>query len=456
MPIDKPLIEKTLATPMGEQAYLIAEKLHDGGHDTWWVGGCVRDMLQGNMPKEIDIATSALPDDVMTVISGRWSVARFDETGKQYGSIIATMGKHSFEVTTFREDDEASDGRHPESVVFGTREKDATRRDITINAIYWNPISRELYDPFGGEADLKESLIRFIGEPGIRIKHDALRMLRAVRFRALIDGQYHPDTFAALREQARLIEILSGTRRLQEIEKMLTGPRPERAFEDLWELGILTYLIPELHACKGVPQPADYHREGDVWDHMMKILQNFREEDSVDVRIAALFHDCGKVETFSLKERIRFDEHASVSADLAAKALDRLQCPARRRDKICWVIRHHMMMSAFADMNDERKAHWYHHPWFTDLLSLFWLDIAGTEPTDFHLYDEINADYHKFLDSHPRPEKPLLTGDEVMDILGLKPGERVGEILTALHQAQIRKEITTKKEAREFVEKMKG
>ncbi len=449
MPLAKEIIDATLRSPQGEAAYKILEKLTDAGYDTWFVGGGVRDMLMGHTPDDIDIGTEARPEEVAKVFP------KTDMTSAPIGSVRVPANGHIFEVTTFREDDEASDGRHPESVTFGKRADDAARRDITVNALYWNPISRERYDPFKGEADLKERLVRFIGDPATRIKHDALRILRVVRFRAFLDGQYHPETYQALREQAALVEGLSGARKLEEIEKILARPRSDRAFEDMWELGILPFIFPELHACKGIPQPADYHHEGDVWEHMMKVLRSFRDEDGPDVRLAALFHDCGKAQTFSLKERIRFDQHASVSADLASDAFDRLQMPGKRRDKIVWIIRHHMMMGSFDGMNDERKAHWYFHPWFGELLQVFWLDIAGTDPSDESLYKKIVQDYEQFLDAHPRPPKSFLTGDEVMEILGIVAGERVGEILALLRKAELAKEITSKKDAREFVEKMK-
>ncbi len=448
MPVDQSIIDATLRSPYGEQAYLIVEKLMDAGFDAWWVGGAVRDMLLGTIPHDIDIATDAEPDEIVDLFS------KVDTRSKLLGSLRIAMKKFSFEVTTFREDDEASDGRHPESIAFSTREKDAHRRDFTINTLYFNPISRGLYDPFGGEADLKEKLIRFIGIAGIRIQHDALRMLRAVRFRALLNGQYHPETYAALRELAPMVETLSGSRQLEELQKMLLGPHPDRALNDLWELSILQYFLPELAACKGIAQPADYHHEGDVWEHMLHIVRAFRKEDGIDIRIAALFHDCGKVQTFSLQERIRFDHHASVSSENARVALTRLQMPAGRIEKICWLIMHHMMMGSFSEMNDTRKAHWYYHPWFAELLQLFWLDIAGTTPQDFSLYDSIVKDYQHFLDSHPRPQRPLLTGEEVMTLAGIRPGEKVGEILLSLHTAQLEKKITSKKEAEEFVQSL--
>lgn len=449
MPLSRDIIDATLSSPQGERAYQVVEKLEGAGFDTWWVGGCVRDMLLGKVPEDIDIATSALPRDVTA------NFAKCDDAGALFGSTFVKVGPYTYHVTTFREDDEASDGRHPESVAFGTRMQDSKRRDFTINAMYWHPISLKFDDPFEGEADLKERLVRFIGDPAIRIKHDALRLLRAVRLRATIAGQYDPKTYRALNEQGSMVEVLSGARQFEELQKVLMGANPDRALEDLWELGILGHFLLELHACKGIAQPADYHHEGDVWDHTLTITQSFTSEHGIDVRLAALFHDCGKVKTFSLKKRIRFDHHASVSADFVGEILKRFQCEARRRDKICWLIRHHMMMGSFRDMSEERKSHWYFHPFFPELLQLFWLDIAGTEPADFSLYKKIVQYYQKFLDSHPRPPKPLLSGEDIMEILGIQPGEEVGKILKILHERQAVGEITKKAEAREFLQRMK-
>ncbi len=446
MSLTSSIIEQTLATPAGTRAYRIVETLTDAGHEALWVGGAVRDMLQGRVPEDIDIATDAKPERVCELFHRAW------DGSAGLGSVRIAMGDQEFEVTTFREEDATSDGRHPESITFSTREKDAERRDFTVNAMYWSPISRALIDPFCGAADLHEKLIRFIGDPATRIGHDALRILRAVRFRALLNGQYHPDTYRALQELAPKTAALSGTRQLEELEKMLDGPHPDRALEDLWELGVLKAILRELHVCKGVPQPADYHHEGDVWDHTLRCLRALTPEHGADVRLAILFHDCGKAETFSLKERIRFDRHASVSADKASSALERMQASKARQRKIDWLVRHHMSMT-FLDMPEDRKGHWYFHPWFAELLQVFWLDVAGTEPSDFALCESILKDYHAFLDAHPRPAKPLLSGHDVMGILGLPEGEKVGRVLQALNAAQAEGSVTTKAEAREFVRK---
>jgi putative nucleotidyltransferase with HDIG domain len=450
MPLSKEIIDRTLGSSYGEQGYRVVETLLDVGHEAWWVGGCVRDMLMDKIPEDIDIATDASPKEIAEIFK------KTDESSARFGAVIVSQEGHIFEITTFREDDTASDGRHPESVRFGTREQDSKRRDFTVNSLYWHPVSGELHDPFNGEMDLHERLIRFIGNPEERIAHDALRLLRAVRFRALIDGQYHPDTFAALHGKAEVIEVLSGTRRLIELEKMLLGSRPARAFEDLWETDVIEHLIPELHACKGVAQPSLPHEEGDVWDHTMQCISSFTDDHEADVRWATLLHDIGKPVTFSIKEdRIHFNDHASAGGKIAKDVLDRLQFPAKRREKICWIIQHHMMMGTFDKIDDERKSHWYYHPWFMELLQLFWLDIAGTTPSGFDLYDSIINDYNHFLDSHPKPPKPILNGHEVMDILGMSSGADVGKVLKALYEAQVRGEIAKKEEAREFVKKFR-
>ncbi len=401
-------------------------------------------MLLGAIPEDIDIATSATPEQVQAVFP------EADLSAATLGAAKVEKRGRTFELTTFRTEDEASDGRRPETVTFGSRDDDAARRDFTVNCLYWQPISRELFDPYAGEKDLSERLVRFIDEPVVRIRHDALRLLRAIRLRAAIDGQYEPATHAALRSEAALLAGLSGPRVLQELEKLLAGPSPDRALRDWEETGALEVLLPELRACRGIAQPRDYHREGDVLEHLLHCVASFRPDDGADVRLAALLHDIGKATTFALEERIRFDGHASASADLVTIILSRLQCPVRRREKVEWLVRHHMHM-AFLELSDERKAHWYFHPWFPELLQLFRLDIAGTNPSDYELLERIIHDRDAFLDAHPRPEKPLLDGEAIMALLGLRPGAEVGRLTRELLLAQTRKEVRTKREATAFI-----
>ncbi len=420
----------------------------DAGHEAWWIGGAVRDMALGKVPQEIDMTTSALPSMIAELFP------KSDTSAAALGTVVVSAAGCTVEVTTFREDDAASDGRHPESVRFGSRENDARRRDATVNAMYWNPVTRELYDPCGGEHDLREKLVRFIGNADIRIRHDALRILRIIRLRCLLAGQYHPDTYTALKNNAVLTAELSGMRVLQELEKLLKAEKPSMGLEDWQELGVLKVLFPELEACKGVAQPHEYHKEGDVWEHLKACTDSFTDDFGPDIRLASLFHDVGKVVTFSVKERIRFDHHAAASAAIVGDIFRRLQLTAERTKKIQWLLEHHMMMGAFESLSDERKAHWYFHPWFRELLQLFWIDIAGTTPCDTRLYDAIISDYDDFLNRNPRPQKPLLSGDEIMAIAGLQPGEEVGKAMKTLKDAQITKNVTTKAEAKALLKKM--
>ena len=446
MPISSEIIDRTLASKQGTQALSVAETLEDAGHEAWWVGGCVRDMLMGHVPDDIDIATSANPAQMKNLFR------KYDDTSAKLGALLINQGGCTFEVTTFRQEHELSDGRFPESIHFTDRETDAKRRDITINAIYWHPISGEFYDPFEGEIDLNEKLIRIIGDPATRLQHDALRLLRVIRFRALVGGQYHPDTFQALHRNAGLVTSLSGTRRFQELRKVLSGPHPEIAFEDMWETDVLEHFIPDLYNCKGVAQPNPPHGEGDVWTHTLQILSSFTDDHGADVRLAALFHDIAKPVTFSIEaDRIHFNEHASIGANMTKEILESLQCPKKVSDKVAWLVDHHMMMGAFHTMNDERKSHWYYHPWFLELLQIFWLDCAGTSPNNFSFYEQIIDDYNHFLDEHPLPPKPLLSGDEVMEILGLPPGPEVGKVLKELYALQIEKKLTKKQEVIDYL-----
>lgn len=439
-------LDTFLNTPLGTAAYNVCSIIQNQGYECYWVGGSVRDILLERPVTDIDIATNALPEQIATLFTNTTL------ENSTLGAVIIEKNGFSFEVTTFRKESNTTTGRTPTNIEFTNRTEDALRRDFTINALYFDPITQKILDDVQGLVDIHEKIVRFIGDATERIVHDPLRSLRAIRLRNAITGQYHPATYHAIHANAVLTSNLSGMRVQQELEKMLLGPNPSQCLEDAWETDILEHIIPELSNCKGVAQPSMYHAEGDVWEHTLQTVQSSRNEDDIDVRIAALFHDIGKATTFSIEaDRIHFNNHASVSAATTEQILNRLQYPAKRIQKICWLIEHHMMMSQLLELTQERKRHWYFHEWFTELLQLFWLDIAGTSPSNFTLYDEIIADYTKFLDAHPAPKKPLLTGEEIIEILQIEPGPIVGEILTKLANARINNLVNYKAEAIEFV-----
>lgn len=444
-------IDEILKTPLGEAAHSICEQLQQHGFNAYWVGGVVRDLLLELPVQDIDIATSATPSEVATLFTVN------KDSNTALGTSIVTKNQHTFEITTFRTESGTTAGRTPTAVEFSNQTEDAARRDFTINAIYLDPVTQCITDEYMGINDAHEKLVRFIGNPAERIIHDPLRSLRAIRLRNGISGQYHPATYQAIRKNANVCAQLSGLRLQQELEKMLLGPNPAQCLEDLWETGILTYILPELDNCRGVAQPHQYHNEGDVWQHLLQTIQASRPDDEIDVRLAALLHDIGKVDTFSIEaDRIHFNDHASASAETATVILQRLHYSNKRIKKITWLIAHHMMIGQLLDINEERKHHWYFHEYFTELLRVFWLDIAGTTPSNFTLYEQVVADYNQFLDAHPAPTKPLLTGEEIMQYAQLEAGPAIGKLAATLAEQQKAGAIQYKQEAIDFIKQQLG
>lgn len=424
----------------------IIKQLKNAGHEAYWAGGCVRDMLMGHEPKDFDIVTSANPDQIEEILEHTIPI------GKQFGVILAIKNGHNFEVATFRSDSGYSDGRRPDAVTFTNAEEDAKRRDFTINGIFYDPIEDKVLDYVGGQKDLKAHLIRFIGDPEKRILEDHLRILRAIRFKNQFDFQYEPKTYEAIDKHAKLVvDKVSNERIAQELSKMLLTKPPSLPFRDMEDTGVLEIILPELQKLKGCAQPFEYHKEGDVWTHTMKALDSLPETASIPVKWAVLFHDIGKPDTFSLKERIRFDHHVTASAEIAKKILHRLKFPKKQIDEIYWMIEHHMMMVPLVTMTVARKRHWFLHPYFLNLLQLFKADAEGTTPTDLSLYEKIYKLYQKHIKQVPKEPKPLLSGEEIMKYLKLKPGKKVGQKLNKIREMQLAGKIKTKKEAINFL-----
>lgn len=426
----------------------IVRTLQSKGYQAYWAGGCVRDMLLGIKPKDFDIVTSAKPEEIEAI---------FEKTipiGKKFGVILAIIDGHNFEIATFRSDSASSDGRRPDAVIFSSAEEDAQRRDFTINAMFYDPIADKIYDYVGGQKDLEEKLIRFIGEPEKRIAEDYLRLLRAIRMKNTFQFQYHPDTYQAVKHNAEHITKISAERITDELSKMILSPHPRTAFEEMEDTGVLQILMPEMVAMKGVAQPHQYHHEGDVWEHAMRSIESLRNTEhftqlpSLEAHWAVVFHDIGKPETFQVAEdRIRFDHHASHSAKIARTIMQRLKFPRRMTDHVAWLTEHHMMMVQLIDMPQHKRLQWFHHPLFLELMEVFYADVAGTDPAEFDLYEKILALYRSDLADMPRPPEPLLDGHDIMELTGLTPGLRLGELVAELAEKQLAKSLLTREEA---------
>ena len=437
----------------------IIETLKKAGHEAYWAGGCVRDMLLGIEPKDFDIVTSAKPDEIEDLLEHTIPV------GKEFGVIIAVQNGHNFEVATFRSDSGYSDGRRPDAVEFTNAEEDAKRRDFTINSMFYDPLEDKIIDYLGGQKDMEEKLVKFIGDPEERIKEDHLRLLRAVRFKNNFNFQYHPDTYNAIRPNAQLIKKISKERIRDELTKMICGENAEKGFEELFETGLLDHIIPEACKMKGVAQPSIYHHEGDVWEHSLLALKNLTDEDfdpdplpeeiSSNLRWATFLHDIGKPETFKYDaERIRFDHHAEKGAEIARKILKRLNFSRKNIDRVAWLIEHHMMVVPLMEMPDKRKRHWFLLDGFPELLELYRADALGIDPPDLTEYHAIKKLYkHEIAELKLMP-KNLISGNKIIEILDIPAGERIGEILEQVREEQLAGNLKTKKDAEEFVKKL--
>lgn len=428
----------------------IIENLRKFGHEAYWAGGCVRDMLLGIEPKDFDIVTSAKPEEIEDILEHTIPV------GKEFGVILALQDGHNFEIATFRSDAGYSDGRRPDAITFTNAKEDAKRRDFTINGMFYDPLKDEVLDFVEGQKDLDAKLIRFIGDPEERILEDHLRILRAIRFKNEFGFQYEPKTYEALvKHSALVIDKVSNERIAHELNKMMMSSNPVGAFEDMEDMGVLKVILPEVLAMKGCGQPLEYHQEGDVWDHSMLALQSLPQTAQLPVRWAVLLHDSGKPDTFKLEERIRFDGHVQRSKEIAHDILTRLRFPRKTVEEVKWLVEHHMMMVPLVEMKEGRKRHWFLHPYFLNLMQVFKADAEGTRPTDLSLYDKILKLYRKTMKEMPVEPKPLLTGKDVMEVLGIKPGEQVGEVLDELREKQLGKELTTRDKAFEWLESLK-
>lgn len=320
--------------PLAPQAERALDILEKAGYEAWIVGGCVRDFLLGRTPKDYDLCTSARPEEIEAVFAG----CRTIEMGRKHGTVTVVLGEMPLEITTYRVETGHSDARHPDQVRFTpSLEEDAARRDFTINAMAYAP-GKGLQDFYHGQEDLKRGLLRCVGEPDRRFREDALRILRALRFSAVLGFALEAETAAGARRQKALLTGLSAERVAGELGKLLVGRNAKEvllAYPDL--LGV---VLPELLPMAGFDQRNRHHCY-DLLTHTAVAVE--QTPPQLSLRLAALFHDCGKPACFSLGAdgQGHFYGHARESAVLADAALRRLRLPNKLREQVVRLIRYH-------------------------------------------------------------------------------------------------------------------
>jgi tRNA nucleotidyltransferase/poly(A) polymerase len=437
-------------SPRYDVAASIVRELQEHAYMAYFAGGCIRDALLDIPPKDIDIATSASPEQVQALFH------RTIPVGIQFGVVRVRVAEMEFEIATFRSDGIYLDGRRPSAIRFSTPEQDAARRDFTINGMFYDPLSEGVIDYVNGREDLAGKLVRAIGQPSGRFAEDRLRMLRALRFAAALGFEIEADTWSAIRAAAQEIAIISPERIRDELLKILVNPNRLRGFDLLDQSGLLAVILPEIEALKGCEQPEQFHPEGDVFVHTRLMLSLLAPEASRPQVLAVLLHDIGKprVRSFDpIDQRIRFNGHDRVGAEMTEKVMTRLRFPRHEIDLVVDAVSNHMVFKDVRQMRPAKLRRFMARPHFGIELELHRIDCAGSHG-DLENYHFLINKESEFAQEPLIPAR-LVRGDDLI-AMGLTPGPRIGELLEAVQTAQLEGEIKTRAEALELLRTMLG
>lgn len=437
--------------------------LHDltkKGFESYIVGGYVRDLLlKREETGAIDIATSARPEKVTRLLHSLGY--RVIPTGIKHGTVTVHKGKDDIEITTFRTEGKYEDRRHPDRVKYiADPSADSFRRDFTVNAMYFDPLTRTILDFQKGFSDLEKKRLRFVGSASARIDEDALRLMRAARFATVLGFSLAPADIRIIRANARKITEISPERVKQELDKIISSSRRADGIKLLERLGLLRYILPEIDRLKRARHARNFHSEGNVFVHTLLAMSIL--EMSADLRTAygLLFHDAGKAVTAKKtvklgRSHISFYGHQAAGEKLARQAMQRLRFSNAEIDEISWYVKNHHVPFEIKNMRPAKKMVWALEPRFPNLLKIFRADSLASIPTDrkgrkqkpslasYRAAQKILAQ----AQSHAEYRRPLVTGHDVMKALHIKPGPLVGKILRQVRDAQLAGNIASRNEA---------
>ena len=406
----------------------------------------MRDLVRGLVPKDFDVATDAPPEAVQKIFPHTYAV------GAKFGVVVVVENEMNFEVATFRSDDAYVDGRRPVSVHFSSPEEDARRRDFTINGMFFDPAKNQVIDFVGGRADIEAKLVRAIGDPAQRFSEDRLRMLRSVRFAALLDFRIDHQTWDALVANAASINEISVERIREEIVRIFLSSKRVRGWDLLDSSGVMRAVLPEMDAMKGCLQPEQFHPEGDVFQHTRLMLSLLPEKVSVPLVFSVVFHDIAKPVTATVDEtgRIRFNEHDRIGAEMTEAIMKRLRFSRAEIDATVEMVRQHMVFKDVPKMRVAKLKRFMVRPTFEDELELHRVDCASSHRV-MDNYEFLLRKREEFA-NEPIIPPPLVRGDDLI-ALGLKPGPRFGEILEAVETRQLEGTLRNREEALEWLKR---
>ena len=435
----------------------IIEKFQKAGFEIYIVGGSVRDLLLGRTVSDWDFTTKATPEEILKI----FPTGFYDN---EFGTVGITDGKKEvYEITTFRREEKYSDRRHPDKVTWGeTIQEDLSRRDFTINAMALRLTSFaqgklskkkndfQLIDPFEGQKDLKKREIKAVGDPIKRFNEDALRLIRAVRIATELGFNIETKTFQAIKDLASLITQIAKERVKKELLKILASPYPDDGMMLLRNSGLLEYILPELEKAFEIPQKSPgRHHLYDVGTHSLLSLKFCPSPDPL-VRLATLIHDLGKVSTFKKdKESITFYNHEMVSASLAKNLARSLRFSKKEEEKLVNLVRWHQF-TVDERQTDKAIRRFIKNIGKENIKDMLTLRVGdrlggGARETSWRL--EAFKKRLKEVQKQPFSLNDLkIDGNEVMKVLGIGPGPRIGQILEKLFEEVVEDKEKNKKE----------
>ena len=419
--------------------------LETAGYEAYIVGGCVRDLLLGKKPKDWDITTNALPDQIQPL----FVKTVYENT---FGTVAVVFEDESdeslkvIEITTYRQEAGYTDSRHPDEVSFSLNLlDDLKRRDFTVNAMAYNLGNGQIVDEFNGVRDLKDKVVRTVGDANERFGEDALRMLRAVRFSTQLGFTISAETMQGIVDNSKLLKNISWERKRDEFTKIIESTEPMVGIGFLQKLGLLEHIVPELQEGIGCNQGGAHIY--DVFEHLLQALGHAAEKNwSLAIRLAALFHDIGKPRTKRLgKTKPTFYGHEVVGARIAAKIMDRLRYPKELSELVVKLVRHHMFFSDTEAITLSAVRRTIvnigrDHIW--ELMQIRECDRVGMKKAEapYRL-----RKYHAMIEEALRAPTSVgmlkIDGEVMIKELGIKPGPRMGWILHALLEEALEDQI---------------
>ena len=422
----------------------LMDRLEEAGFECRCVGGCVRDASLGIEPHDYDCCTAATPEEMQKIFADRQLVL----AGLKHGTVGVVTAQGVVEITTFRTEGGYADSRHPDWVHFvRSLREDLARRDFTVNAMAYSP-RRGLSDPFGGQEDLKNGLLRAVGDPEKRFREDALRILRGLRFAARFGFQIEENTRRAMDAQIAGLDALARERVMTELVGFLLAAKAD---DLLHAASILCRLIPALGPTVGFDQHSRHHIH-DVFGHIATVVE--RVSPTPELRLAALLHDIGKPHVFTLDEggEGHFYGHAAVSADIANQVLLELKAPNALREEVVFLVKHHMDHYSAEERTARRLLSRHGLERMERLLEFQACDLGGkgTDAPDESLREL--EELRELLRTLARQEGALtlktlaVSGRDLMG-LGMAPGPELGRTLNALLERVLSGELPNEREA---------